>query len=90
MPDIAIIHLNAISVKLLCTRNLISYATNKRHPKEISSYYMLYEFINILVSVYFDTYITYFIFLSVKDYLLFMAIAVYIELFLDQISIWDN
>ena len=68
----------------------LSNVINKHYPKEISSYYSLYKFINILVSVYFDTYITYFIFLLLKAYLLFIAIAVYIELFLDQTSIWDN
>lgn len=65
----------------------LSNVINKHYPKEISSYYSLYKFINILVSVYFDTYVTYFIFLLLKAYLLFMVIAVCLELFLDQISV---
>ena len=65
----------------------LSNVINKHYPKEISSCYSLYKFINILVSVYFDTYITYFIFLLLKAYLLFIVIAIYLESFLDLISI---
>ncbi len=71
-------------------QNTLSNVINKHYPKEISSYYKLYSFISILISMHFDTYITYFIFLLLKAYLLFIVITVCLESFLDSISIWDN
>ena len=68
----------------------LSNVINKHYPKEISSYYKPYRFISILISMHFDTYITYFIFLLLKAYLLFIVITVCLESFLDPISIWDN